>query len=112
MENIDIKNLLNELTEGRELAKQLQIHLNVLSSSHKTREVLIDRILNSYDQALSMLKYSGTSGETQQGGLRIGTLDSPRSLSGSPRSDGSDHEFKDQDAKEGSKKRLAQPFCV
>lgn len=104
-----MKSLLNELTEGRELAKQLQIHLNVSSSSHKTRDVLIDKILNSYDQALSILKYGGMSGETQQGGLRIGTLDSPRSLSGSPRSDGSDHESKDHDTKEGSKKRKAMP---
>ncbi|KAL2550655.1 putative WRKY transcription factor 30 [Forsythia ovata] len=112
MENFsdfDMKNLFNGLTEGRELAKQLQIHLNVSSSSHKTSEVLVEKILNSYDQALSILKYGVACGETQQGGLRIGTSDSPRSNSGSPRSDGSDHEFKDQDTKEGSKKRKAMP---
>ncbi|CAI9767703.1 unnamed protein product [Fraxinus pennsylvanica] len=58
MENsadLELKNLMNELTQGRELAKQLQISLNTSSSSDETCEFLIQRIKNTYEKALSML---------------------------------------------------------
>ncbi|KAI3458035.1 hypothetical protein Pfo_014698 [Paulownia fortunei] len=96
----DLKNLVKELSQGRELAKQLQIHLNVQSSSHETREFLLHKILYSYDQALSMLKHgrpgAGAGGEAPPGLTPAGTSDSPRSLAGSPHSDDSDQDFKDQ----------------
>lgn len=103
-------NLVNELTEGMELAKQLQMHLNVTttatssssSSSNETRELLVLRILNSYDKALSMLKWNGSLGDHQQ---TIGRSESPRSLSGSPHSEDSDLENKDHEHKNGSRKR-------
>lgn len=104
-------NLVNELTEGMELAKQLQMHLNVTttttatsssSSSNESRELLVLRILNSYDKALSMLKWNGSLGDHQQ---TIGRPESPRSLSGSPHSEDSDLEHKDHEHKNGSRKR-------
>lgn len=113
-------NLINELTEGMELAKQLQMHLNVTtttssppppppsSSSYETRELLVLRILNSYDKALSMLKWNGLvfGDQPQPSGVgAIGRSESPRSFSGSPHSDDSDLEFKAHDHKNGSKKR-------
>ncbi|KAL2556182.1 putative WRKY transcription factor 30 [Forsythia ovata] len=58
MENsgdLELQNLINELTQGRELAKQLQISLNTPSSSDKTRDFLIQRIENSYEKVLSIL---------------------------------------------------------
>ncbi|KAL2540231.1 putative WRKY transcription factor 30 [Abeliophyllum distichum] len=58
MENtgdLELQNLINELTQGRELAMQLQISLNTSSSSDKTRDFLIQRIDNSYEKMLSIL---------------------------------------------------------
>ena len=111
MENMgswEQKNLINELTNGRELAKQLQIHLSVSSSSHDARESLVQKILTSYEKALSLLRCSGPVGEPQAaaagggGAVGIGMSESPRSLSGSPRSEDSD---KEQEHKDGSRKR-------
>ncbi|CAA2961294.1 probable WRKY transcription factor 53 [Olea europaea subsp. europaea] len=58
MENsadLELKSLMNELTQGRELAEQLRISLNTLCSSDESCEFLIQRIKNSYEKALSML---------------------------------------------------------
>lgn len=58
MENsadLELKSLMNELTQGRELAELLRISLNTLSSSDESCEFLIQRIKNSYEKALSML---------------------------------------------------------
>lgn len=115
MENMgswEQKNLINELTNGRELAKQLQIHLSVSSSSHDARESLVQKILTSYEKALSLLRCSGPVGEPQAaaagggGAVGIGMSESPRSLSGSPRSEDSD---KEQEHKDGSRKRKTLP---
>ncbi|XP_059629096.1 probable WRKY transcription factor 30 [Cornus florida] len=108
------KNLIHhELTQGRELTKQLQTHLNVPSSSQEARELLVLKILKSYDNALSMLKWNGSVAELQPtaggGGGAIGTSESPRSFSGSPHSEDSDREFRDQDHKDGSRKRKCMP---
>ncbi|CAL5323295.1 unnamed protein product [Camellia sinensis] len=88
------KNLINELTQGMELAKQLQIHLNVTTSPHETRELLVHQILNSYDKALSMLKLNG---ETQPTAAAMGMAESPHS-------EDSDKDFKDHEHKHVSKK--------
>lgn len=95
------KQLINELTQGRELARQLQAHLNVPYSSHETREMLAQKITSSYEKALSILNFSSSAsaGEPQ---LPVGLgVESPP-LSGSPRSEDSDRDLKDQD---GSKRR-------
>ncbi|GMP24703.1 hypothetical protein CsSME_00001882 [Camellia sinensis var. sinensis] len=89
------KNLINELTQGMELAKQLQIHLNVTTSPHDTRELLVHKILNSYDKALSMLKLNG---ETLPTAAAMGMAESPHS-------EDSDKDFKDHEHKNVSKKR-------
>ncbi|PSS28797.1 WRKY transcription factor [Actinidia chinensis var. chinensis] len=96
------KSLINELTQGMELAKQLQIHLNVTSSSHETRELLVHKILNSYDKALSMLKFRAPAAEPHP------EL-SPRSLTGSPNSEDSDFDFKDHEHVNASRKRKSVP---
>ncbi|GFY84103.1 WRKY family transcription factor [Actinidia rufa] len=96
------KSLINELTQGMELAKQLQIHLNVTSSSHETRELLVHKILNSYDKALSMLKFKAPAAEPHP------EL-SPRSLTGSPNSEDSDFDFKDHEHVNASRKRKSVP---
>ncbi|KAJ6672800.1 WRKY TRANSCRIPTION FACTOR 30-RELATED-RELATED [Salix viminalis] len=93
------KNLVEELTLGMELAKQLQIHLNVSSSPMETREMLLQGILTSYEKALSMLNLGSglVAGELHPvGGIPIRNSESPPSLSGSPRSEDSDRDTRDQ----------------
>lgn len=97
----DLKNVARELSQGRDLAKQLQNQLNLhSSSSHESRDVLLQRILFSYDHALSML----TAHNAHAAGADVSppppppppTSDSPRLLAGSPQSGDSDQDFKDQ----------------
>lgn len=97
-------NLLNELIQGREVTKQLQdqLHLPVSSSSSssssraQTQEMLIHRILASYDKALSML-----NAEPPVGGCPRRLSESPPSLGGSPVSGGDS----DRDLNDGSTPR-------
>ncbi|XP_022734218.1 probable WRKY transcription factor 53 [Durio zibethinus] len=116
MENMgewEQKSLINELTQGRELARQLQVHLNVPSSSNETSELLVQKIQASYQKALSMLNYNLTSlaAEPQpSSGLAIRMSESPPSRSGSPRSEDSDRDFKEQDLKDASKERKTLPI--
>ncbi|PON50096.1 WRKY domain containing protein [Parasponia andersonii] len=115
------KNLVNELTRGKELARQLQIHLNAAntaasasssSSSHETREYLVQNILRSYEKALSMLNWTslpaGDHPLQPSPGAPVRMSESPPSLTGSPRSEDSD---RDQDNKDniGSRKRKSLP---
>lgn len=107
---MELKNLIiNELTLGKELTKQLQIHLNVPVSSSEALELLVQRILNSYDKALNLL--TGGNGATATE-APAGTSESPRSLSASPtRSEDSDREFhRDQhDHRDTPRRRNAMP---
>ncbi|XP_022140884.1 probable WRKY transcription factor 53 isoform X2 [Momordica charantia] len=108
MENIgewEQKNLKNELLRGKELAKQLQLYLNVQPSSSmpaspsEDGELLVQKILSSYEKALSFFSSTG-----------IQISESPSSPNGSPRSEDSDREFKDQDQRiNASRKRNSLP---
>ncbi|OMP08603.1 DNA-binding WRKY [Corchorus olitorius] len=83
------KTLLNELTQGRELTNLLRKHLHPSSSPH-TRQALLEKILFSYEKALSMLNCNGFVVEAKPTG---NTLESPASVianNSSPRSEGSD----------------------
>ncbi|KAA8533644.1 hypothetical protein F0562_030922 [Nyssa sinensis] len=104
------KNLIKELAQGRELAKQLLIHLNVPSSSHETSEVLVQKILKSYSNALSILQLNGAVGEPQPGGVATGTSKFQRSLTGSPDSEDSGWGFKDHENKDPTRKRKSMPL--
>ncbi|XP_075495774.1 LOW QUALITY PROTEIN: putative WRKY transcription factor 30 [Primulina tabacum] len=101
LSDVDKRNLVQELSHGRELAKQLHIHL-LQSSSPEAGKVLLNQISNSFEQALSLINHGGVGGscEPVTGG---GVLDMlvadppPQSLTGSPPTDDvSDHESKDQ----------------
>lgn len=94
----DLKNVVRELSQGRDLAKQLQNQLNLhSSSSHESRDVLLQRILFSYDHALSMLTAHNAHADVPlPPPPQPPTSDSPRSLGGSPQSGDSDRDFKDQ----------------
>ncbi|KAE8697268.1 hypothetical protein F3Y22_tig00110622pilonHSYRG00075 [Hibiscus syriacus] len=54
----ELRTLLNELKEGKEVTNQLMKHLHP-SSSHQTRQLLLEKILCSYEKALSILNWNG-----------------------------------------------------
>lgn len=93
--------LIGELMQGKELAKQLCDHLISASSSssHLTNEELIEKILGSYEKALTMLNWKANVGQS-------------KSNNGSPRSEVQDSDqFKH---KAVFKKRYCQnlPNCL
>ena len=74
-------NLINELKGGKELAKQLRNHLQP-SSSKETRDILVEKILSSYEKALSMLNRVGETKplESSPNSLTSFENTSPRSV--------------------------------
>nr|XP_023898193.1 probable WRKY transcription factor 41 [Quercus suber] len=76
-----------------ELAKLLEIHPNLSSSSHETREFLAEMILGLYTKAISMLNLSSSVDETQFIGSAIRMFES---LADGLRSEDSDRELKNQ----------------
>ncbi|GMI95548.1 hypothetical protein HRI_003224100 [Hibiscus trionum] len=75
MENIcnwEQGTLVSELIQGLELAKQLRLHLGA-SSCVESRDLLVQKILSSYEKALLILKPRGPVAE------------SPLTINGSPR---------------------------
>ncbi|KAK2664254.1 hypothetical protein Ddye_002828 [Dipteronia dyeriana] len=110
------KTLMSELIEGMEFAKQLRVHLGS-TSSVETTDVLVQRILSSYEKALLILKWPGSGSTTvqaQQANIGAAVVnccvpESPISINGSPTSDDIDGVFKDNlDHQENSKKRKTQ----
>ncbi|KAJ9188297.1 hypothetical protein P3X46_003667 [Hevea brasiliensis] len=100
------KTLIAELTQGKELAEQLRKHLNSISSP-ETRQFLVEKILSSYEKALSMLNWGPCAVEIKP---TISTLESPYYYANSsPRSDVSDQDCKDHYQKNVFKKRKTEP---
>lgn len=86
--------LIGELMQGKELTKQLCDHLisSSSSSSNVTNEVLIEKILFSYEKALTMLNWKANVEDSK---MSNGTMmDSHCSYDGSPRSEVLDPEVK------------------
>ena len=87
--------LINELIQGKELAKQLCNHLVSSSSSpssHETNEFLIEKILSTYKKALTVLNWESDVGEIKTTNSHCSSTD------GSPRSEVMDEEFKHKHA--------------
>ncbi|KAH7550158.1 hypothetical protein ACOSQ2_024943 [Xanthoceras sorbifolium] len=107
------KTLISELIEGMELAKQLRVHLGTTSSVEKS-DMLVQRILSSYEKALLILKWGGSTVQAQAYNMgaaaNCGVPESPISINGSPRSEDFDGPLKDNlDNQESSKKRKTLP---
>ncbi|KAM6557683.1 hypothetical protein CsatB_004702 [Cannabis sativa] len=108
------KILISELVQGMELAKQLK--QNICSQAlPENREFLVQRILSSYEKALSILKWGGGQQhqqQQQQQPLRVATSvslpESPISNNESPQSENFDRPFKDHH-QDSSKKRKTLP---
>ncbi|KAJ7962542.1 WRKY transcription factor [Quillaja saponaria] len=97
--------LISEMNQGKELANQLRNHLHPSSSSNQTREFLVEKILSTYEKALSILKWESNMVESKP--IVSSITDSPCSFSnGSPRSEVSDQDCKPKDV---YKKRKTLP---
>ncbi|KAE8710807.1 WRKY family transcription factor [Hibiscus syriacus] len=72
--------LVSELIQGLELAKQLRLHLGA-SSSVESRDLLVQKILSSYEKALLILKPRRPIEQPQQN-----VAESPLTFNSSPRS--------------------------
>ncbi|GAB4857522.1 WRKY Transcription Factor [Ancistrocladus abbreviatus] len=82
----EMGSLVNELTKGMELAKQLKAHLG-LQFSTETKETLLEEILSSYDKALFILHWCGTTEQPQQAIPLTAMPSSPISITECPRSE-------------------------
>lgn len=91
------KSLINELIQGMEMTRQLQLHL-CSSSSHETLQVLASMIVASYEKVLSMLNCRSSSAEAT-----AVVSESPPSLAGSPQHSGDSD--KEKEPRDPSKKR-------
>ncbi|CAA0838807.1 Probable WRKY transcription factor 41 [Striga hermonthica] len=105
--------LINELTQGMEKAKLLHFHL-CSSSLDEEQELLLQRILSSYEKALSILKWNGSpAGQTQVPTLISGGPESSvsgLSADGSPRSsDNLNKNSRGHQELAATKKRKIQP---
>ncbi|XP_075508530.1 putative WRKY transcription factor 53 [Primulina tabacum] len=108
--NWEYQTLINELTQGMEKAKQLRFYL-FTSSPNQAQDLLIQRILSSYEKALLILKWSGSKQQDQvfMTAATSVALESRVSVDGSPRSEGLNKNFGDHnDYVNPSKKRKQQ----
>ena len=108
---LERRTLVDELTQGMDLAKQLKVHLNP-SSMSQTQELLVQKIVASFEKALWILKFSGPVENPQPvpAAPSAPPPESPLSVNGSPRtvSEDFDKGFKDhqhQEHRDFSKKR-------
>lgn len=101
------KKLVDELVKGRESARQLQLQLGQAAASQELQEYLLQTIMSTFANALSLLQYSnGQQQQQQQQHQQMGAFaDSPTSLNGSPNSDSSAQPFKDPEQVDMNKKR-------
>lgn len=89
---------MNELSQGHERATELEAQLD--QSSIELCKSLVHEILASYEKAISIVKASSA-----RSNLAVACTDSPRSLTGSPHSDGSEQPFRSEHKEIASKKR-------
>lgn len=109
------KGLLDELLEGRNLTRELQLVLSnePHSSSKEAYGLMARNILAKFERSLQILHYDPMNQFQFHQRAIIATADSPNSFSGSPKSLDSDGDFKDlADHKDESKKRRISPRVI
>ncbi|KAK4362971.1 hypothetical protein RND71_018212 [Anisodus tanguticus] len=117
----EFNRLVSELTQGRDLVQQLQLHLNApnynsSASPETTREFLLHNIQSKFDKALSLLQYN-SSGDNSNNSLValsnspaipiFGMSDSPRSSP--PHSEDSDRDLEPKDHHATRKRKSSTP---
>lgn len=83
------KTVMNVLTQGRELANELRSKLHPTPPSTEACDVLVQNILSSYENALTLLALIGNTDSVNN------LYESPNSIEGSPTSEGSQQSSKD-----------------
>ncbi|OIW09922.1 hypothetical protein TanjilG_32071 [Lupinus angustifolius] len=97
--------LINELIQGMEVARKLKADLKT-PYSVDTREMLVQRILSSYEKALQILNASASMSRTTSPTTVTSLPESTISLDGNPTGDGIYGAIKsDKEIKHDSKKR-------
>ncbi|KAF5730067.1 WRKY transcription factor 53 family protein [Tripterygium wilfordii] len=104
--NWEQKTLISELIQGMELTKQLRVHLK-LASPFETKDLLVQKILSSYEKALLILRWGGSMGKPQTLAATTSVPEFTLSINGSPRSE--DFDKDNQDYGDVSKKRKTVP---
>ncbi|MED6213800.1 WRKY Transcription Factor [Stylosanthes scabra] len=112
MELEETKKLTEELLQGLEMARQLQIHLHVASTPHETRDLLIQNIISAFENALHILKWtpppSAAADPSPSPSPVVGIKmlhESPPLNTGSPHSEESDRDLRDQDPTASRKRK-------
>lgn len=101
----DKKTVITVLTEGKKLANELKRKLHPTTISREACDVLVESILSSYENALTLLALIGNAGSSL---IAVGKLfEPPSSIEGSPSSEGSRQNSKDQ--LQNFKKRKTSP---
>lgn len=94
--NWEYKTVINELTQGIEHTKQLREHFHSAGSTFENQELLLQKILSSYEQSLLILKWSGSTVQSPQPlPPTCGAIESSVSVDGSPKSDDMKRSFQD-----------------
>ncbi|KAM3271108.1 hypothetical protein P3S67_029311 [Capsicum chacoense] len=108
--NWQYKTLINELTRGIEHAKQLKAYLSSVASTSENQELLLQKILSSYEQSLVIVKRTGSTVHSSKPlPPTCGAIESSVSVDGSPKSDDKKRCFKEhQELIDISKKRKSQ----
>lgn len=94
--NWEYKTLINELTQGIEHTKQLREHFHSTASTFENQELLLQKILSSYEQSLLILNWGGSTVQSPPDlPASTGSIEYSVSVDGSPKSD--DKKRSDQD---------------
>ncbi|KAI3468631.1 hypothetical protein Pfo_025294 [Paulownia fortunei] len=105
----DYKTLIDELTQGMEKAMQLRLHLYSTSPS-EAQDLLLQRILSTFENALLILRWSESAGQDRVGAPTSAALESSISVDESSRSEDMNKNFRDRrNHVDTSKKRKLQP---
>ncbi|XP_015085671.1 probable WRKY transcription factor 53 [Solanum pennellii] len=109
--NWEYKTLINELTQGIEHTKQLREHFHSTASTFENQELLLQKILSSYEQSLLILNWGGSTVQSPPAlPPSAGAIEYSVSVNGSPKSDDKKRSDQDQHALINiSKKRKSQP---
>ncbi|KAK4418536.1 putative WRKY transcription factor 41 [Sesamum alatum] len=108
---LDRKSVISVLTQGKELANELKKQLHPTTTSKEACDSLLENIVSSYENALRLLNCMALLGNADPSQIAVTNfLGSPYSVEGSPRSEVSEHNSKDQQPhRHVSKKRKTLP---
>ncbi|KAI3444438.1 hypothetical protein Pfo_001103 [Paulownia fortunei] len=103
----DRKTVISVLTQGRELANELKKQLHPTTTSREACDILVERVLSSYENALKLLDCMALLGNGDPSQIAVSNVfEAPNSMEGSPGSEGSDQNSKDQLQKFKKRKTL------